>query len=198
MVRAGGELVSGKAGDMDMPRTIKTERLVLRAIKAQDAISLFEGAFRDEEVMRYLEWRPHRAARQTQALVNRWVRSWERGQRFMYSIFLKSGTKAIGCTSLEPDKSGRQMEIGGLLTRSLGGRGYMPEAWKALIKRAFRQPGVCCVWAVCDVRNSGSRKALKKSGMVYEHTLRRYIVRPNISPEPRDVRRYAVVRGLPK
>ena len=50
------------------------------------------------------------------------------------------------------------------------------------------------VCAVCDVENKPSARALEKVGMQREGTLRRYIVHPNVSPEPRDCFVYSRVR----
>ena len=46
----------------------------------------------------------------------------------------------------------------------------------------------------CDVENKASARVLEKVGMQREGTLRRYIVHPNISPEPRDCFVYSKVR----
>jgi ribosomal-protein-alanine N-acetyltransferase len=50
------------------------------------------------------------------------------------------------------------------------------------------------VWAVCDVENVASARVLEKAGLLWEGTLRRYILHPNVSPEPRDAHLYARTR----
>jgi ribosomal-protein-alanine N-acetyltransferase len=47
---------------------------------------------------------------------------------------------------------------------------------------------------VCDVENIGSARVMEKSGLVREGLLRRYLVHPSISKEPRDCFSYARVR----
>jgi [ribosomal protein S5]-alanine N-acetyltransferase len=70
----------------------------------------------------------------------------------------------------------------------------MTEALRAVLDYAFRNPGMYRVWAVCDAGNVASARVLEKAGMSFEGIIRRYQVRPQISPEPRDARSYARVR----
>jgi RimJ/RimL family protein N-acetyltransferase len=44
------------------------------------------------------------------------------------------------------------------------------------------------------VENIASARVMEKAGMAREGLLRRYVVHPNISAEPRDAYLYAVVR----
>ena len=50
------------------------------------------------------------------------------------------------------------------------------------------------VFATCDIDNIASARALEKAGLRREGLLRRYIIHPNISEEPRDSFLYAMVR----
>lgn len=145
--------------------------------------------------MHFLEWTPHHDLSETQALVGSWMRAWENHSRFMYSVITKAGMEVVGCTSLEPNK-GCRMEIGGLLTHTRTSRksGFMREAWSGLSQLALGLPDIFCVWAVCDVDNQASQRALEAIGMQRDGRLRRYVVRPNISDEPRDVYHYSLIR----
>jgi hypothetical protein len=49
--------------------------------------------------------------------------------------------------------------------------------------------------AFCDVKNTASARVLEKLGMLRESLLRRWIIHPNISPEPGDCYVYAKARG---
>jgi RimJ/RimL family protein N-acetyltransferase len=56
------------------------------------------------------------------------------------------------------------------------------------------QPSVFRIGAFCDVDNVASARVMEKSGLVREGLLRRWLMHPNISDEPRDCFSYARVR----
>jgi RimJ/RimL family protein N-acetyltransferase len=95
----------------------------------------------------------------------------------------------IGCRVRE-----HAADIGYVLTPNYWNRGYVTEAAKAVVDWAINLTFVYRVWAVCDVENKASARVLEKVGMQREGLLRRYVVHPNISPEPRDCFVYSVVR----
>ena len=53
------------------PDTFETARLLLRPITITDVDAIFGSYAQDEEVVRYLIWRPHRSRSETQAYVER-------------------------------------------------------------------------------------------------------------------------------
>ena len=70
----------------------------------------------------------------------------------------------------------------------------MTEILNEVTAWALRQRSVYRIGAVCDVDNVGSARVLEKAGFVREGLLRRWLVHPNISDEPRDCYSYARVR----
>ena len=62
----------------------------------------------------------------------------------------------------------------------------MTEALRAAVGWALAAPGVYRVGAVCDVDNPGSARVMEKAGLTREGLLRRWMVHPNVSDEPRD------------
>ena len=70
----------------------------------------------------------------------------------------------------------------------------MTEAVRAVVDWAFSLEEVFRVWAVCDTANTASARVLEKAGMAREGILRRWIVHPNVSSEPRDCFVYSKVR----
>jgi RimJ/RimL family protein N-acetyltransferase len=85
-------------------------------------------------------------------------------------------------------------DIGYVLSRKYWSLGYVTEAATAITDWAASLETVYRVWAVCDVENKASTRVLEKIGMQREGILRRYIVHPNISPEPRDCFVYSKAR----
>ncbi len=177
---------------MKMPEQITTERLVLRMPRMEDAIAIFEGWAQDPEVTRYLTWRPHERIEQTEAFVQNCLRAWEAETRFPYMITRKESGEVIGM--IDPRIEGPKVGIGYGLARAHWGKGYVPEATRAVIDWAFQQPTIYRVYATTDVENVASQRVLEKVGMQCEGILRKYILHPNISDIPRDSYIYAIVK----
>jgi RimJ/RimL family protein N-acetyltransferase len=70
----------------------------------------------------------------------------------------------------------------------------MPEAARAVVDVSLSDPTVRRVWAVCDVDNKASARVMEKIGMSFEAVLRRWVIHPNVSPDPRDSLCYSLVR----
>jgi RimJ/RimL family protein N-acetyltransferase len=174
------------------PETIKTERLILRKPRMEDAAAIFESYAQDPEVKRYMVWKAHKDVRETEQFISTCLRLWQKGRDFAYAITLKKSNQLIGMIALHPMKL--KVEVGYGLARSYWGQGIMTEALRAVIAWALAQPGIYRVQATCDVENFGSARVMEKAGMTREGLLRRYILHPNISDEPRDVYLYAIVK----
>jgi RimJ/RimL family protein N-acetyltransferase len=86
------------------------------------------------------------------------------------------------------------VDLGYVLAREHWGKGLMAEAVSDLGKAALALPSIFRVQAFCDTDNSQSRRTLEKAGFAREGTLHRWVIHPNVSPEPRDCYMYALVR----
>ena len=175
-----------------MHAIIHTPRLVLRPPRADDAPLIFERWAQDPEVTRYLTWRPHTSVAETTAFVQNCIAAWRDGTGYPWVITAAADGPPIGMIDLRP--AGHQASFGYLLARSAWGHGYMTEAAREVVARALAEPTVWRVWAVCDVDNLASARVLERVGLEYEGTLRRAMLHPNLSPEPRDAQLYASVR----
>ena len=70
----------------------------------------------------------------------------------------------------------------------------MTEVLTEVVSWAMRQPSIFRIGALCDVENIGSARVMEKAGLVREGILRRWLMHPNVSDEPRDCLSYARVR----
>ena len=177
---------------MNPPEQIQTERLLLRKSRMDDAPVIFETYAQDLEVTRYLVWQPHKDLQETEQFLLACGQLWRTGKDFAYAITLKENDALIGMFGLHPMNV--KLEVGYVLARQHWGQGYMTEVLHAVIDWAFAQPDIFRVQAICDVENFGSARVMEKVGMVREGMVRRYVLHPNISDEPRDVYMYAVVK----
>lgn len=177
---------------MSMPEQIETPRLLLRKPRMDDAQAVFDGWAQDQEVTRYLTWCPHTCLAQTQEFVQGCLSAWQQKTRCPYMITLKETGEVIGM--LDPRVQGHKMEIGYVAARAHWGKGYVPEAARAIVDWAFRQPAIYRVYATTDVENIASQRVLEKVGMQCEGLLRKHIVHPNLSDVPRDSYLYAITK----
>lgn len=177
---------------MKPPERIETKRLLLRMPKLEDAEALFEEYVKDRSVTRYLVWRPHEDIEETRGFLESRVKGWREGADYTWVITKKPTDRAIGMIGITV--KGFKAEIGFVLARAYWNRGYMTEAIRAVVDWAVEQPEIYRVWAVCDMENPTSGRVLEKAGMVREGVLRRYIIHPNVSDEPRDCICYAKVK----
>lgn len=174
------------------PDRITTERLVLRAPTLNDAAAIFERYGQDPAVTRYLTWRPHESTERTRAFLRRCNAVRQSGDAFPWVLTLKDEDSAVGMVELRPMQ--HRAEVGYVLARPCWNRGYMTEALRAIVVWALAQPELYRVWAVCDVENLASAGVLEKAGFQREGILRRWLVHPNRSTEPRDCLCYAIVK----
>jgi len=177
---------------MNMPEQIETERLALRRPRLEDGTAIFAGWAQDKEVTRYLTWRPHKSLEQTNEFIQGCLSAWEQETRFPYMITLNESIDIIGM--IDPRIEGHKVGIGYVAARAYWGKGYMPEAVRAIIQWAFQQPSIYRVYATTDVENIASQRVLEKVGMQCEGLLRKYIIHPNISNVPRDSYMYAIIK----
>ncbi len=122
---------------MKPPEQIKTERLILRKPRMDDAPAVFSGWVQDPEVTHFLTWRPHENIGQTEALLARGIAAWEGDVRFPFMITLKNGN-LIGRIELRIE--GHRVELGYVMNKSFQGKYYDRNRQSHYCYRAFQQP----------------------------------------------------------
>src|SRR5882672_624457 len=163
---------------MKPPEMIHTERLVLRTPTLNDAEAVFLAYAQDDQVTRYLIWKPHVDIEETRRFLSGCVAAWEGESRFPWAITLKESGELIGMVEIRVD--GFKADVGYGLAHPHWGQGIATEALRPIVAWALAQPSIYRVWALCDVENVASARVLEKVGMQREGLLRRDIVHPNI------------------
>lgn len=142
---------------------IETERLVLRPWREDDAADLFRYAS-DPEVGPAAGWAPHKDEADSLNVLR--------------TILMKEGTWAItAAPSDEPlgsigvfpgsePRQGGEYEIGYWVARPFWGRGYAPEAVRALLSLYFSF-GAERIWCAHAEGNDKSRRVIEKCGFRY-------------------------------
>jgi ribosomal-protein-alanine N-acetyltransferase len=175
-----------------LPDRFTTARLILRPIEAGDAAAVFAGYAQDLEVLRFLSWHPHRTLADTEAYIARCLAAPPHSAR-TYVLIGRDDAALLGAFELRRPEPHR-LDCGYVLARLHWRRGLMSAALSAVAEWAMRQPAIWRLGAVSDVDNCASARVMEKAGLEREGVLRRWILHPNVSPEPRDCFSYARVR----
>ena len=116
---------------------------------------LIGGVFSREQVR-------ERLSRETATMQSHGMQYWP--------VFLLATGEHVGCCGLRPYKSEEGIcEIGVHLRRDFWGRGYAPEATRAVIEYAFNILGVKALFAGHNPANEASRGLLEKLRFRYTH-----------------------------
>lgn len=174
------------------PREIRSQRLLLRKPRPGDGALVYARYASDPEVRRFLVFPPPKGPEDSEAFIERCLEVWQEGSAFPFAIESLEDGRFLGM--VETRMQGFKVDMGYVIARDSWGQGFASEAARALLDWAFKQEGIHRVSAFCDVENVASARVMEKIGMQREGLLRRYLLHPNTSSEPRDVYMYAKVK----
>jgi [ribosomal protein S5]-alanine N-acetyltransferase len=169
------------------PEQLSTARLTLRRPTSRDAEDIFAYAS-DAETTRMMAWPRHRSLEDTRGFLSFAEEEWRRTGCGVYLVCTSDG-ELMGSTGLHLATPTRAV-TGYIFGRPYWGRGFATEAATAMIELA-RALGVIRVEADVVASHLASARVLEKIGMQLEGIRRSYLVAPNLSPAPVDVRSYA-------
>ncbi len=174
-------------------KIIETERLILRPYRSSDAEPMFRNWASDREVTKYLTWNAHRSVSETEAVINKWLAEYNELSRYNWVIVLKELGEPVGSIDVTRiyDNIGAA-DIGYCLSRQWWNKGIMTEAFGAVIKYLFEEIGFLQIRAEHAAPNAASGKVMRKCGLTYEGTLRKFY-RAN-SGELFDICYYSILR----
>jgi len=188
---------------MALFRTLETPRLCLREPRPADAEAVFAAYAGHAEVLRYLGWRSHASVEDTRRQLGYDTHRWLKHSAWVWMLAQREpGAPAFGQVELVPAsypaEESHALRLGYVMGEALRGQGLMSEAVHAVLVHAFdRLQPVWRIEALCDVDNPASARLLERVGMQREGRVRRGVVHPNLSAEPRDAWLYALTRGDP-
>lgn len=141
---------------------IQTERLVLRPWCDADAKSLYRYA-KDPDVGPAAGWPPHRSEEESLRVIRTALCGSE-----CYAVCLKQDLCAVGAAELilKQGQAGseHECELGFWIGRPFWGRGYITEAARALLARAFADLGMTAVRCGYYAGNVRSKRVQEKLG----------------------------------
>jgi ribosomal-protein-alanine N-acetyltransferase len=152
---------------------LETERLILRRFTEADADAMFKNWSSDPEVSKFLTWQPHENKAVSESILHQWVSDYNNLYSYNWAIVPKTLNEPIGSISVV--RSNMETEtatIGYCIGKAWWHKGFITEAFTAVIKFLFEEVGVNRIEACHDPRNPNSGAVMKKCGLVYEGTNR--------------------------
>ncbi len=154
---------------------LETERLALRRLTKEDLDNLV-ALDSDPDVMRYLNG----GAPTPRDVIERdilpgFLRSYAPNEGFgVWALIEKAKGDFLGWSSFRPREGAgpEEVALGYRLRKTAWGKGYAPEAARALIRTGFRELGVQRVVATTYQDNHASRRVMEKVGMTLVRTFR--------------------------
>jgi RimJ/RimL family protein N-acetyltransferase len=147
---------------------LQTARLTLRRFTAVDVDALVD-LDADPAVMRFLTGgRPTPREEVERRILPETLQVYRREPAFgRFAAIERSSGAFLGWFALAPPAGGPavQVELGYRLRREAWGKGYATEGGRALVAKAFAEPGVERVWAQTMAVNAASRRVMEKCGL---------------------------------
>ena len=151
--------------------TLQTPRLILRKAVREDAQAMFRNWASDPEVTKYLTWPTHKNQETSRAVLDMWVRGYEKPDQYQWMIVLKEIGEPIGTIgSVQHRDDIGEFEIGYCIGKRWWHQGIMSEALTAVMAFLFGEVGANRIEAKHDTRNPHSGGVMRKCGMQYEGT----------------------------
>lgn len=174
-------------------QTIETRRLVLRRFEIVDAQSVFDNWMSDSEVQNNYGEMACRTIVEAQQILDKWIFSYNNVAFYRWAVILKGLNENIGQIAFYlVDSKNRKVDVEYCIGQSYWGKGYAPEALKAVIEYAFNCIHFNRVQAFHRSKNISSGRVLQKAKMKYEGNLKQYLIHNN---EFDDCIMYAVIRN---
>jgi ribosomal-protein-alanine N-acetyltransferase len=148
---------------------LTTERLLLRRWRDADR-EPFAAMCADPEVMRYFPGTRSRA--ESDASVDRFQAGLAERGYGLWAVEVRATGAFAGFVGLNPAPdevpAAPAMEIGWRLARAFWGRGYAPEAARAVLDHAFGPLGFTELVSFTTITNAKSRRVMEKIGMTHD------------------------------
>ena len=153
-------------------KNLTTERLLLRPWEESDAGDLFRYAS-DPDIGPAAGWPAHKSEEESLNIISNVFCGKE-----AYAVCLKEDGRAIGAIELKIDrltfrdeKSDDECELGFWIGKPFWGQGLIPEASKAMLRRAFEDLNMNKVWCGYYDGNEKSKRVQEKLGFKYSFTV---------------------------
>jgi len=155
---------------------IETHRLVIRCWDPKDAALMQAAAAASKDhLLPFMPWAANepQTVDQKADLTRRFRGLFDRSEDYVYGIFDRDESRALGGTGLHTRLNGNALEIGYWLHKDFINQGYITESTSALTKVAFEIYHVERMEIHCSIENLASAAIPRKLGYIHEATRRR-------------------------
>lgn len=173
-----------KMVSLDLPEKILTDRLELRRLRYEDAEEIFYTYASKPEATRFMSWSTHTSIEETRAFLRYAIAAWIEGLDYSYGIRLQETNRFVGSFGVINENG--KVQFGYIFSPTQWGNGYATEACAKMMSLLRDQKNVYRVGTYVDLDNTASMKVLKKSGLVEEARLQKWMRFPNQDSVPKD------------
>ena len=141
---------------------LRTDRLLLRHWKPEDAAQLYELA-KVPEIGEAAGWPPHNSVSMSEEVINTIFNG-----EYIFAILLRGTDTIIGCVGLSYDSrcpiDKNEMILGYWIGIPYQNKGYVTEACQALIDKVFAETTLKGIWCGNFIGNTKSSNVQRKLG----------------------------------
>ncbi len=150
-------------------QTLETKRLLLRKITLEDTQGIFEQWAKDQQVTQYLTWTAHKTPEDTKTIVKIWVDEYEKDTTYRWILEHIEEKQVIGMIDVVAfSQRDECATIGYVLAKEYWNKGFMSEAFEAVLAFLFNEVNVHRVEATHMITNPASGKVMEKCGLKVE------------------------------
>jgi [ribosomal protein S5]-alanine N-acetyltransferase len=147
---------------------IRTERLIIRKFRRDDADDVFTFGSR-QEIAEYEPWNPLESRKDAVRILEFNEIKYSEDREFDLALYHQSDRRVIGVIGFPHiDYEHGWGEIGFLVSPAYWNRNIATEAVLAFSAHAFGPMKLHRLEAVCMTENAGSNRVLQKSGFIFE------------------------------
>ena len=155
----------------DLP-VLETDRLVLRALRMDDAEDIFEYS-QDPEVARHVLWNAQTHIHESRDYIRYAIRQYRMDEPASWAIVHKADDRVIGTIGfMWVNYDHHSAEVGYSMSRDYWNQGLMTEALGAVLRAGFTKLNLHRIEAQHEVDNPASGRVMEKCGMKYEGCVR--------------------------
>ncbi len=181
---------AARASDSDDRPTLRTERLILRPFRREDAPYVRELAGARKVADNTLTIPHPYPEGEAEKWIGGHASAFRAGELVIFAI-TTAADGLVGAVGLMLENGSGIAELGYWVGVPYWGRGYATEAAAAVVEYGFRNLALQRIWARAFARNPASSRVLEKIGMAHEGTQRKGLRK---NDELLDTQLYAILR----